>query len=168
MPILRWSEIRGCERMASVKTSWMKERQTPIWMYSIWRGYVRPTPVCIMLGFRQLGFQTCLEIHVAAAAIDLPNFIQILPKLKFTRITTNLLQVRRQKHLPMFNLRTILLDHLGNWSFVTRASRRERSCCDIVCEEFLVHDVHHGRDELFDVFRAGHESVDISLGEIEK
>ena len=37
----------------------------------------------------------------------------------------------------------------------------ERACCDVVLQQFLVHDVDDCWDESFDVFGVGYESVDI-------
>jgi hypothetical protein len=100
---------------------------------------------------------------------ELPNFIQILPKLHPIRICTNLPQIRRQERFPMNYLWTLLIKHiLINGALISSTPGLESTSGDVVLEEFFVDDVDNGGDQLLYVFGAGLEGVDIARGEVKE
>lgn len=91
-----------------------------------------------------------------------PNFIQILPELKFARVRTYFIQIRCQECLPVPNLRTIFINMLIDRSLITCAPCRKGTSCDVVLEQLLVHDVDYSGDELLDIFGAADQGFDIT------
>ena len=93
---------------------------------------------------------------------NLPNLVQVLPKLHLAGIRAQLSQVRPQEHLSMQNLRAVLVGNLIERAFERGASCGEGSSGDVVLEELLVDDVDNGGDEGLDVFRTSDESFNVA------
>lgn len=83
---------------------------------------------------------------------------------QLTRIPTQPREILPKEHLPLEYLRGCFAQFLTH-VYGARIRRRfclERPRCDVVLEEFLVHDVDEGGDQRFDVFGARGEGFDVA------
>lgn len=101
--------------------------------------------------------------------LHLPNFVQIFPKLHLAGVGARLIQIPPQKHLPVYNLRAVLVRKLVQRPLKARTSRLECPCGNVILKELPVDDVDDGGDQGLDILGAGNEGFDVvcSLSAIE-
>lgn len=91
-----------------------------------------------------------------------PYFIEVFPKLHPAGIRTQLVKIGAEEHLAMEDLRALLIGLLVHGTLEAGRPRGEGAGGDVVLEELAVHNVDHGGNEGFHVFRPGYEGFDVS------
>lgn len=77
-------------------------------------------------------------------------------------VAAQLRQVRTQEHLPVQDLRRVLVEVHVDGAFVGRGPRLERARGDVVLEQLLVDDVDERWDQCLDVLLPGDQGFDVA------
>jgi len=100
------------------------------------------------------------------ARYDLPDLVEVLPKLHLARVGAQLAQVRSQEHLTMQNLRAVLIGNLIQRAFIGCTSNSEGLGGNVILQELFIDNVGDGRDESLYVLRVVDKSVNVACGAI--